>query len=258
MRSVFLLPLALVLGAVAQDEQAGEDVQHCGTNSTDGVAHADFLIESRQKHVLQPFTIETYIHYVAPSNPPDKVKTKLQDSARKQLDVLNAAFEPSGISFTRNKPRFWADARFASIQSGSDLAAMIEKYRVGDDAKILNLFVPYSPSQKVLGTGACISFDDLFVRKTSPMSSDGCFIRPTTLPGHSFERYNEGKMAVHEVGHWLGLYHTFQGGCTGKGDFMPDTPAQAYETFGCNVTQDTCPDQPGLDPIHNYMGYSDE
>lgn len=83
-----------------------------------------------------------------------------------------------------------------------------------------------------------------------------------------------GKTLVHEVGHWAGLLHTFgfgeapTGNCTGPGDYVDDTPAQAYSSHGemaVNVTSfdqcvavDTCPDQPGLDPIHNFMDYAPE
>lgn len=57
----------------------------------------------------------------------------------------------------------------------------------------------------------------------------------------------------------MGLLHTFQGySCTGTGDLIADTPVQIDATRGCPVGLDTCPDQPGLDPIHNYMDYSIE
>ena len=59
------------------------------------------------------------------------------------------------------------------------------------------------------------------------------------------------------VGHWVGLYHTFQGGCDAPGDYVNDTPFQATaSTSACPIGQDTCAPQAGLDPIQNYMDFS--
>jgi len=87
---------------------------------------------------------------------------------------------------------------------------------------------------------------------------DGIVVDWKSLPGMGFyPEFDLGFTAVHEAGHWLNLYHTFQGGCNHWGDYVDDTPAQGTPSFGCPVGKDTCSD-PGFDPIHNFMDYSDD
>jgi hypothetical protein len=83
---------------------------------------------------------------------------------------------------------------------------------------------------------------------------DGVMVDYRSVPGGSNPHFNRGYTAVHEVGHWLGLLHTFENGCVSPGDAVDDTPYEAAPTQSCPLVKDTCV-APGTDPVHNFMDY---
>ncbi|KEY73069.1 hypothetical protein S7711_06141 [Stachybotrys chartarum IBT 7711] len=128
----------------------------------------------------------------------------------------------------------------------------------GYDALNIYFFSPFSPG----ATGYC-QFPTTVTEGDLAFGLDSCRLSAFTMPGVTveqggFEYYNLGHLAVHEAGHWFGLNHTFTGSCSESGDFVADTPAQRSEIYGCPIESDSCPDSPGMDPIHNFMGYADD
>lgn len=168
-----------------------------------------------------------------------------------QLAVMNTDFAPHGISFNLLGTDRTVNPNWAV---DNDELAMKTALRKGSYSN-LNVYFQTRLTDNALGYAY---LPTSVTSGSAAFRRDGVSLNAQTVPGGSQTRFNLGKTATHEVGHWLGLYHTFQGGCTGNGDFIADTPAQASSSSGCPVGRDSCPSQPGLDPIHNYMDYSDE
>jgi hypothetical protein len=131
-------------------------------------------------------------------------------------------------------------------------------------ARVLNIYVNRPRSQGVLLLG----FSMFPWQRAARPRYDGVTISDISLPGGRARGYNQGDTVIHETGHWLGLLHTFEGGCS-DGDGVRDTPAEATASFTCEEGRNTCDtpvyadpanpsgppvDQP--DPIHNFMDYS--
>jgi pregnancy-associated plasma protein-A len=175
----------------------------------------------------------------------------------KMVQILNRAFR-GGESRPAIKTRFrfrivskdwtvnpsWYNATLGQNRE----KAMKRALHVGD-AGTLNIYL----NKPVDGTLGWATFPQAS-RDRSLL--DGVVIHQESLLGGSIAAYNLGDTVPHEVGHWLGLYHTFQGGCSKRNDRVTDTPAERSPEFGCTAGRDTCPAKTGRDPIHNFMDYS--
>ncbi len=169
-----------------------------------------------------------------------------------QFQFQLAALDPDGdptSGITRSNNDTWFD------DNGSYWNAL-----AWDPTRYLNIYtnkaggalgyVPFLPAD---GGGGPGSAADRVVILWSTFGRDAPFGPP----------YDQGRTVTHELGHYFGLEHTFNGSCAngsspacyGNGDLICDTNPEGESTGGCPASKSSCGSP---DPISNYMDYSDD
>ena len=171
-----------------------------------------------------------------------------QSQITNQIAVLNAAFKSTGWSFRLVATDRTTNSAWFNVAPDTDAEFKMKKALRKGSAATLNLYSA-KIGQDLLGWAAFPSDYSTW------RIYDGVVLHYATLPGGSAGVYSLGDTATHEVGHWMGLYHTFQGGCSGAGDYVSDTPAEKTAAYQCVLTRNTC-SSPGNDPVTNFMDYT--
>ncbi|MFI6095070.1 M43 family zinc metalloprotease [Lentzea sp. NPDC051213] len=185
-----------------------------------------------------------------------------ESQAQRLVDYANAAFAgKTNPNSARTPFRFllkgiryvehagWYETDEAKWEAGDFMRTL----RVGD-AGTLNVVGPEPGPHAGTSTGTLPEYyqadpqRDLVIMDHNSLSAD------LSVPGPALDDY--ANVFVHEIGHWLGLHHTFEGGCAGEqDDHVSDTPRHLEHWEWPLNESDTCPEQPGKDPIHNFMAY---
>ena len=162
--------------------------------------------------------IPVYYHVIRPDEDTQYVTV---DHVKAQHEVLNASFQGTGFTFRMVLVTGTANADWftAAWQGPEDFKLKEELHQGGLES--LNVYI----RETEFGTLGVATIPDIWIEK---LSHDGVLVRWDTLPGVRQDddyKYGLGMTLVHEVGHWLNLFHTWGAlGCLDPyGDFVDDT-----------------------------------
>ncbi len=173
-----------------------------------------------------------------------------------QIAMLNRIYAPTGLQFKTIDVDLHENPEWYGLDVETDALSEMKSSLGKDSSHCLNIFT-CEPANGILGI-ATFPWD-----LAQSAEIDGVVLHNASLPSASRPLadwpFDLGMTAVHEIGHWCGLYHTFQDGCAPPGDDVDDTPYEENSAFGCPIDQpSSCPGETRFNPVENYMDYTDD
>ncbi len=267
----------------------------CGTDEMmEIVMHRDPSLKQRQEEMMIAaaanklevhsraaiYTIPVVFHVIHTGGAENISREQILD----QLRVLNADFQYKNWNKAAIRSQFKARAADCQIQFklasidpsgnctdginrifsplGVEVDQSSENFKAlsyWDSKKYLNVWVVTS-IKSVISGGTTLGY--AYFPSMLPANKNGIVLRSDVLGsiGTGLKSGDSGRTLTHEVGHWLGLLHTFSGDCLGQGDFCDDTPpvTGTFTNSSCPVAGNSCtndnPDE--LDLWEDYMDYA--
>lgn len=216
------------------------------------------LIKDAPRMANGSVTIPTVFHVIRETAPTPAERSRLETMIQRQMQVLNDSYSgqtgpgaaDSPFRFRLVKTTWTVNPAWYHVVPGKSERDMKHALHEGD-SETLNVYTA--------DIGGGLLGWSYFPKGYNNGQDyiDGVVMLDESMPGGNTDIYSEGDTLTHEVGHWLMLEHTFKSGCSASNDGVADTPREAIPQFNCPVGADTCR-QPGLDPIHNFMDYSQD
>lgn len=293
-RAIAMLPIGYTLAAVFLVAQAApaliEPASHAyRPASASGLmrlpGHAtpppDMAVAMALREHVRPVPLSTataprvmpvFLHQIISS---DQTQGRYNGArVQRQLHRLNALYADQGVHFTLAgwdvaAHDGWfstcteSDSAHPSVVAMTDFFVNRPAFANGNAAGLLHVYTCDGGETRGIATYPW-QFDEALGGNGEEDPRHRIAINFRTLPGGDVALWNDGGTLAHEIGHYLGLVHTFEGddcrnGEFPRGDWSADTPAMISASyFGCPVARDTCPMDPGLDPVENLMSLSQD
>lgn len=222
-------------------------------------ANAYGVIKDSPQLAAGSVTIPTVFHVVSEAKLDAAGEARMTKMISDQVNVLNDSFAgvtaPAAANtpfrFDLTKTTWTVNAVWNDVTPGKVERDMKKALHEGN-SKTLNVYVA-DIGDGLLGW----AYFPKGVDNNGRDYIDGVVMLDESMPGGTAGKYSLGDTLTHEVGHWMMLEHTFAHGCSAAGDYVADTPREAQPQFDCPTGADTCT-APGLDPIHNFMDYTQD